>query len=374
MPAQRHAVRSTAPGRSHLAGRDHFELADPVDCDPRTVIDEPGFVIYAIDDEARAAVFTRSSAPIADMLAAPFFYQAQKETATELVTMGFAELHELASDLPDPERLGLLYSTGRCGSTLLGRALAATTGATVVSEPDGYTTLVGMRDPDGSADDELVRLARSITRLLEHACRSVGGQGLVIKFRGWCTHIGDLIQQAQPEASAIFLTRDLEGWMRSMARMVRIGDPAREQAFDKQQRRKFRFPLDRFIRMPELFDQPETRVENLTLTWVSLMSAYLDLHRRGIVTDALDYRSLLAAPEQAIAAVSRCFRLEPRDPGALSAVLAADSQAGTALSGRTLARNGAGELTPADLEASRRFAARGGVDPDVIASLPGRML
>lgn len=369
MPTLQYDVLAPATGKSHLSGLDHFELSEPRSCDRRIVLDDPRFAVHALDAATATVVFTRS-APIDQLLAAPFFYLAQQQTASEVVTMPSADFHDLAAELPDPECLGLLYSTGRCGSTLVGQALAATTGAAVLSEPDAYTTLVAIRDPDGSDDARLIRLARSITRFLGHACGPAASAGMVIKFRGWCTHIADLMQRAQPAASSLFLTRDLDGWIRSQARLMRIGDPERERTFRRPNPKKFGFDRDRFVRLPTPVE-PESRVQEVALTWVSLMHAYLDLQRAGVVASAIDYQTLITEPEAAIAAISDIFGLLQTEPEKLDDILARDSQAGTRLSGRDLARDRIGELTADDVAAGRRMAARSGVDPSVIGDLPG---
>lgn len=373
MHVHAYTVVGLAKGKSSVAGLDHFELKDEGTLPADALTATPNLSLYSFDDASRRAVFVQTPAEV-DLSAPPFLYMAQKEHATRVLTVPYRTFNALAQSLPEPQNLLLLHSVGRCGSTLLCKALGELGEVTTLSEPDVYTCAAGMREGDGSRDAELVQLLGSATRFL---CRSEGGERTfkVLKFRAWCLEIADLLAQTCPNAYALFLCRELEGWMRSMARFLKLKDPEREAQFQatKPHLTMATYPRERFIMLLRN-RTPETRLEDAALGWTSLMKRYHEFFEQGISSHALTYDDLLASPAEALRAVAQICGL-PQD--ALERALAVfehDSQAGTELSRETLRQRGAHELSEADIAFVKRVAWDYGVDPDIAAPLPGHLL
>jgi hypothetical protein len=371
--AHAYTVLGLDEGKSSVGGLDHFRLKDAGPLPADTLLSTPNLSLYSFDDASRRAVFVETPAEV-DLNAFPFLYMAQKEHATRVLTVPYETFNALAQTLPEPSSLLLLHSVGRCGSTLLCKALAELGEVTTLSEPDVYTCAVGMREGDGSRDTELAQLLGSATRFL---CRSEGGEQTfkVLKFRAWCLEVADLLVQACPNAYALFLCRELEGWIRSMARFLKLKDPEREAQFQaaKPNLTMATYPRERFIMLLRN-RTPETRLEDAALGWTSLMKRYHEFFEGGIISHALTYDDLLASPTEALRAVSRVCGL-PQD--ALESALEVfehDSQAGTELSRETSRQRGAHDLSETDIAFVKRVAASYGVNPDITAPLPGHLL
>ena len=116
--------------------------------------------LYCLDFENRQAVFVETP-PEYNLSRAPFLYQAQYELASRLVQIPFETLHRLAAEVViDPTRLILIYSVGRCGSTLVSHAFNALEGVESISEPDVFTQMLGqwgVNDLDGAVMSELLQ-------------------------------------------------------------------------------------------------------------------------------------------------------------------------------------------------------------------------
>jgi len=99
----------------------------------------------------------------------------------------------------------LIFSIGRCGSTLLHRAIEAA-GVPAVSEPDYFTqaALLRVKDP------ALQSLIGRATQLLPYA---------VIKLRAECNHAPLLIAGAFREPRILFIVRDPADWAASVRRL-----------------------------------------------------------------------------------------------------------------------------------------------------------
>lgn len=200
-----------------------FALANPQITSADTVLSSPDWSLYCLDFDGDQAVFVELPEGT-DLAAVPFAYATQYEKALRVMTIPLADLPALAERVPPPENLALLFSTGRCGSTLASRILAQIPGVWSVSEPDAFTNLAFARF---QLPFERVReLARAITLL---ACRPPKGsnpKAIVIKPRSEAVSQAEAYAQSLPEAAAVFLYRDIEGYVNSLYRFVQrvMGD------------------------------------------------------------------------------------------------------------------------------------------------------
>ncbi|MFD0591531.1 hypothetical protein ACFQZ4_02215 [Catellatospora coxensis] len=181
--------------------------------DPGIVLTEPGHSLYCLDHDTRRALFVRTEV---DPGGAPFYFQAQYEHATGVVALSYDELHALPT--PGEPSGVFLYSTGRCGSTLVAAALAERGGLTGLSEPDVLTQLVTLapRLPE----PELRELTRSCVRLLSR------GHPVAVKPRSFVIELAWLLHEEFPQFASVFLYREPLSWARSTARAFAGYDPA----------------------------------------------------------------------------------------------------------------------------------------------------
>lgn len=161
---------------------------------------------YCIAPRRRWVVFVRVPDETDLQEVSPFFYHAQREHAECLYAISYDSFVRFARGIPDRTKDCLfLYSTGRCGSTLLMHLLAAASGAHSVSEPDIYTQVAY-----ADAEAKHAELLAAYTRVLAHHVRLRHPERprLILKLRSQCTYIADRIREAVPEASNLFLYRN----------------------------------------------------------------------------------------------------------------------------------------------------------------------
>ncbi len=118
-------------------------------------------------------------------------------------------------------RLGLLFHSAFCGSTLLARALAEPGVAMGLSEPVILNDVVGMRSR-GAAPAKVARAADLALRLL--ARPFAPGEGVVVKPSNLLNPFAELLLALAPDARALFLYAPLETFLVSV---VRKGLPCR---------------------------------------------------------------------------------------------------------------------------------------------------
>lgn len=189
-------VRSCTGKLAFISGSDDFSLEAGRAVDSSRMFD-PDVSPYCFDLANRALLCV--STP--DISGATFFYQAQRQHARSVIQVPFDSLPE-ETDSP-----ALIFSIGRCGSTLLVRALQAA-GVRTVSEPDFYTQ-VACHQP---LDVALRRVIAGATRLLPYS---------VIKLRLECNNAPLLISGAFSSPRIMFILRDPVDWAASLRRLSR---------------------------------------------------------------------------------------------------------------------------------------------------------
>ena len=96
-----------------LASPADFELAPGGGIEAESLIDDPRFSLYCLDNDNQRAIFTCTPAGV-DPLRAPFLYQAQFDHAEYLVTLPYSEFLRLAERITAPPKLLCLHNIGRC--------------------------------------------------------------------------------------------------------------------------------------------------------------------------------------------------------------------------------------------------------------------
>ncbi|XP_035680324.1 uncharacterized protein LOC118418485 isoform X1 [Branchiostoma floridae] len=196
------------------------------------------FSVYTIDWEQESVVLIR---PVngTDLKKDPFFCQAQRQNATEVLVVPIEELQAVAdvvSDKVSHVQEVFVFNTARCGSTLLTQAVEASPVAQAASEPLVFDLIFhqilrlrrGSPSPHNAAavlrdEETAVSLLRNVVSLLNYYLitsdqphRSV----VVYKFMAQPILVADIVFRAFPDAKTVFLYRNglevYESWVHVM--------------------------------------------------------------------------------------------------------------------------------------------------------------
>jgi hypothetical protein len=185
--------------------RADFALANETGGDVDYIRNSPNISLYAFDLPAREAVFVEvpdQAGLLDDSL--PFLYQRQRALARRVHVVSFDELRRMAADLPArKDGMLLVYSTGRCGSTLLGGILRRASKTAVLSEPDMFTQL---RSHDLPEHERQALARQAMSLLLER----FGGNGVrvVIKLRSQACRLWSSFDAALSNPPSLFMYRN----------------------------------------------------------------------------------------------------------------------------------------------------------------------
>ena len=325
-----------------------FKVRDAGAIDARTVLQNPNITLYCLDFENRQALFVETP-PECDLTHVPFMYAAQYNEAVRLVQVPFETLHALAAEVViDPARLILIYSVGRCGSTLVSSAYNEVEGVESLSEPDVFTQMLGTWGADNLEGDEKTRLLKSCTLLQCAPGQLKGATAWALKFRSMVTHMWPLFYAAFPEAKVVFLYRQAESWARSFHRIMGGGDPIEPQEMANMRELFGRLNLRLEPR------QTASALEVLASLWLCVMESGMEMQQRGIPMFIVRYEEFTRAPREVLTQMFAYCGLTREAIGSLDNVLAQDSQAGSVISREILGEVDA-NLTPEHLNELRRL-------------------
>jgi hypothetical protein len=195
-----HAIRLRNPNPVSVSQANDFVLETGRTVD-RSRIFDPDVSPYCFDFEQRRLYCVSTPS----MAGATFFYQAQRQSARSVVKVPFDALPEVVRSPT------LIFSIGRCGSTLLHKAFESA-GARSVSEPDYFTqaALSGRDNP------ELRAAIGRATQLLPYS---------LIKLRAECSNAALLLAGAFLEPKLMFVLRDPAEWAASVRRVSQNATP-----------------------------------------------------------------------------------------------------------------------------------------------------
>ena len=337
MPAQFYDI--LAPRKPiGWANLDDFDLGPATPTPARTVIDERGWSLYGLDHARDLAVFT-DLPPGTDLADSPFAYATQHRLARRVLTMSLAELEAVADLAPPVPRVILIFSIGRCGSTLLSRALNTVPGVWCLSEPDAFSSLVMQHDHSpqrsGFPDDQIIRLIRACSRLQFRPPLGRQADVFAMKFRSQALFQAGLYHCALPDAACVFLYRDAFGWANSVYAMMRQYDfpdtltgPDRALAWSIFAAAADPAPLDGLIDLAA----PEVPMELALGPALSCnMAEYTHHLTAGVPFLALRYNAFNRDRQASIARLLRHCGLPEDHAGAALQAFERDSQSGTHL-------------------------------------------
>ena len=306
-----------------------FRCREAGTIDAAVILSAPNLSLYCLDPERRRALFVETDA---DVQAAPFLYQAQYAAAQRLIGVPYEVLHALADRVVfDHARLLLIYSVGRCGSTVVSRALRHAQGVVSLSEPDVYSQLQMLREADRRNEAEISALLRSCTHLYFAAAANRGGSALALKFRSFGIELSDLFLQNFPRARSVFLYRGGAAWARSVGRAFGFFKPEALPYMPSMQE-----AFARIVPLVAAFGERHARTiaptELLACMWTSAMQRARSLQQQGVALLAARYEDTQAQPRALLSALFEHCGIVMHDAAEVERVLAEDAQAGTSIS------------------------------------------
>ncbi|XP_035664229.1 uncharacterized protein LOC118407803 [Branchiostoma floridae] len=329
------------------------------------------FSVYSIDWEQEVVVLIR---PVdgADLKAHPFFLEAQRQNAAEVLCVPLERLQEVASAVTDEVahvQEIFIFHTARCGSTLVTRLVEATSVAQAMSEPEVFSiiSMALLRLKRGqtpsrpscpevlSNDESTITLLRNVVTLMNYNLVTSDPRHrhiIFYKIKPDNILLGDLMARAFPLAKTVFLYRNGLDVSESFARLVLHQKYVLYVAFWLMMRLGLRIralPFPDFLRC--FGDNPKfstvrhrgTDLFYIYTRWAGVLQCAADLQRRqpGYFFHAvIYYSSLVNDKRKTFSLLMEKLGLkwslhDPReDTDKIEKALVQDSQAGTSMCSR----------------------------------------
>lgn len=289
IPAEAFRITATHGSETSVSHRGNFSL-EPSGTTRLAPADFAALHIHHVDTERREVFWCHPATPITPE-SATFLYQSLRSTSREGYSVSFDALAPWQEPLA--LRPVLIFSIGRCGSTLFSK-IGTAAGCPIWSEPDGFTNLATR--PELREDPALLRrLTRTLLSDLAGKSAATGNPHFGIKFRSQVTPICEEIASHHPDTVSFFLVREPRAWARSFHRLWGF------------------------------------RPRRLALTLAGQVAHIRAARARGFAVSIVNYDQLVAAPEAEIARIHAALRLPGQQAPDIGAILSQDAQGGTAV-------------------------------------------
>lgn len=213
MPALLHEIFSRSK-KHEAAGAafDDFSLSNGKPVNSDFIATDRTWSPYCFDVESRKALFVELENDI-DLGQSAFSYLTQFQSARRAISVGFDDLPALAAAAPAPKNTVMVYSIGRCGSTLVSKIFSKLPKVWSISEPDTLTNV--LRSSDKLTEAEFRQFSQIALRLSYRPLDPAQAETYVVKPRSMQVFEFENMFQALPDAKNIFLVRDAVGWTTS---------------------------------------------------------------------------------------------------------------------------------------------------------------
>jgi hypothetical protein len=217
--ALRYTVDAVLRARDDIAIGDvhkDFKLVQGGTTSPERVRDDPNISLYALSRDGMSVTFVETP-PGLDQYAASFSYQAQRNHAVAVHELSLEEFGHIASDIRFAATdVLLIFSVGRCGSTLLHHILNRSTGIRSLSEPGFFSNVQQLgTDVSGQAKIGLLRDATRIMFLKSQ----VRDRLFALKLRSENCGLWLLLDHALDQPRSLFLYRNAVDTVKSYDRL-----------------------------------------------------------------------------------------------------------------------------------------------------------
>lgn len=203
-------------GDNSLVNLGDFEVEgeeEEVDFERVYASDAARLTLYCLDHLRKRAIFVEAD-PDA-ILASTFIYTGQRQHATRCYAVPYdtlCSMFESKMVAGWESNVCNLYSTGRCGSTLLSKLMDQANTVVSISEPDvySYITFLLSKDPDCFSSCNLPRLLRAVTWFTYDFAVGLdpGKTAVCLKYRAQVIALAPQLKEAMPGSKNVFLYRE----------------------------------------------------------------------------------------------------------------------------------------------------------------------
>ena len=173
-----------------------FELGAGQAVSPRALIDQQDWSLYSLDLEKGLAWFVELP-PGSDLSTSVFAFRDQRRFARRLLEVSLDDLVNVSMQIPPPAKLILVFSIGRCGSTLVSHVLNTCQRVWGLSEPIAFPRLI-MTNYNSDVRltaprQRMVELIKACTKLQFRPPAESGRDIFAMKFHSQCLFQADLL-------------------------------------------------------------------------------------------------------------------------------------------------------------------------------------
>ncbi len=260
-----------------------------------------------------------------DLAKAAFVYLTQFRDAVELAQVDASDLIVATEKLPMP-KMAIIYSTGRCGTTLANHVLNGSDEIWCLSEPD---VLDDVAQWDGA---ERADLMQALAKVFFAMRAKETAHTLGVKLRSQSLFCAAAFEEAYPEARNIFMYRDAIGWANSIYAFIgKFGFSAPYHAAirDEIWTTMFREPTCELMKNPDMAGDEIDPARLFAYGWLRQLGMYAEMQAAGMKFHPIRYNEFNVDRLEGARDLMRACGLSGDAAEAALAAFESDSQAGT---------------------------------------------
>lgn len=260
-----------------------------------------------------------------DLAEAAFVYLTQFRDAVELAQVDVVDLIAATKNLPMP-KIAMIYSTGRCGTTLANHVLNGSDEIWCLSEPD---VLDDVARWDGVARADLMQALAKVFFAMrgKETAHTLG-----VKLRSQSLFCAAAFEEACPEAHNIFMYRDAIGWANSIYAFIgKFGFSAPYHSMIREElwTTMFREPTDELLKDPAMVGDEIDPARLFAYGWLRQLDMFTEMQVAGMKFHPIRYNEFNVDRLAGARDLMKACGLSGDAAEAALAAFESDSQAGT---------------------------------------------
>lgn len=317
-------------GENSMAGLDDFEILGerPIDFGALLQHSAASITPYCLDHIRRRVIYVKCDAKT--ILEGTFLYTGQRKFATTCYGVPYKNLYDIVEPLMTAgwdKNVGHLYSTGRCGSTLLSKVLDQGKAVMSISEPEVYSYVTWLLSMDSTCFDDvdLPRLLRGVTWSLMNFAKAYDPKTKIIllKYRSQVVELAPVLKRALPNSKGVFLYRDpmataesfckgfLTSWVTRAVRWLNLDSYFVYSLSGWERHFNYLMPFIRSdIAPPKEIYTPLGFPGFTTMIWLSTMDSALRLSKDNVWDAVIRYEDLCKHRLQVVNKLLQACRFE----------------------------------------------------------------
>ena len=326
------------------SGADNFLMTHSEFVDPEYVLQD-NITLYYINKDEAVFVEAEEGVDVTQSKHGSFVRYAQFKMARKVIIMPISAFNRLGEKVGQTKaKIIFLCNSARCGSTLVNQVFEETGSSIAYSEPDAFNAVVQLKGL--VSEEERIRIFKNCINIMCKPCHTKEIKSYVLKPTQPTMVEMPLIKELFPDSHMMYIYRDGLKCSKSLAKICNeLPMLGLTMAFGRRSAKFTRMSIEGMGLPADNFEvKLQSGIHFGSIVWSAAMREYLDFREKGIAIVGVRYEDLVDDTTYAYQKIFEYCNL-PYDAKAVELAMGRDSQRGTNINMKTLAKHKQDEFT-----------------------------